>query len=425
LATDQDNFVDVDQLQPGIHVCLDLSWMDHPFTFSSFRIKNQEQIDIIKTMRLGKVRIDPSKSTTEPLQKTETHSTQAEQPLPMDMHLVEEKRARVDVLKQQREAATRVEKQFVAAAGIVKNIGTNLFSQPEKTIKEASSLIQQMTASMISDMDVAIHVMHEKVGTEEMYYHSLNTTVLCLMLGKEMGLSAQDAHILGLGALFHDIGTAELPSTITKKKEPLTKAERSFYQQHCDYGARIGKQVGLPPSVIEIIQSHHEFVDGSGYPRGINAEKNSLNARIVEVVNTYDELCNNNDVSKSLTPYEALSLMFSQQRGKHAADVLNTFIRCMGVYPPGTLAKLSNDMICIVTAVNSSKPLKPVVLVYDPDTPKTEAILLDLEKEAEVSIVKSIRPGVLSQEVLAYLSPRNKLVYYYDSEHRKPEQKGA
>lgn len=411
--------VDIDQLQPGVYVRLDLPWTDHPFTFSSFRIKSYDQIKVLKSLKLGKVRIDPSKSSTLPLSPRPLHAPEpavaVEVPAPADTALMEAKRERVAALQRQREAVNRVEKQFMAAAGTVKNISNNLFAQPQKTIREASGLVQQMVEAMMSDLDVAIHVMHDKIGSEEVYYHSLNTSVLCLMIGKEMGMNAQDVHLLGLGALFHDIGTIDIPSTILRKKQPLSKAEQSFYQQHCEYGAKIGREVGLPAAVIEIIQNHHELLDGSGYPRGDTGGHSSLHARIVEVVNRYDELCNHNDIKQSLTPYEALSQMFAKGRSKHDSAVLNTFIRCMGVYPPGTVAQLSNDLLCIVTAVNAAMPLKPVVLVYDPTVAKTEAIMLDLSREADLSIVRAIRPGELAPDVLAYLSPRNRLVYYFDA----------
>lgn len=407
---DPDYYLDIDQLQIGLHICLDMAWVDHNFRSNNFTIKSGAQLNTLRLMKLGKVRYDPLKSLVDPLPSLKKRIASSANSLINRAPEPEKTNPeRAEHTKLQRESAIRVEKQFLAAANTVKSIGTDIFSQPDRTINEASELIRKLSSSMGADMDVAIHVMHEKAGTEEIYYHALNTVVLCLMVGRNMNMSTHDLHMLGLGALFHDIGTLDLPSSILLKKEALTTPEVSFYQQHCNYGVKIGRQALLPEEVIEIIQNHHEHIDGSGYPNGI-VGGGSENARIVALVSAYDDLCNQNNASKSLTPHAALSMMFSHNRGKYDVEILNKFIRCMGVYPPGTLAMLSNGMTCIVTSVNYNNPLRPIVLVYDAAIPKKEAILFDLEKETVISIANPIEQSALSKEALDYLSPRSRFV---------------
>lgn len=430
-TTEQQHYLAIDQLQIGIHICLDMAWVDHNFTSSNFTIKTTDQIKALKAMKLGLIRFDPLKSTVNPLVIIElpleidgAHTVETIYQVDENNEIdvinviddfnvaqkpIEAKSKRVAHIKLQREAAHRVEKQFSAAASTVKSIDTDIFSQPERTVHEASELIVKLSSSMTADMDMAIHVMNEKAGTEELYYPALNTAVLCLMLGKKMDLSPNDLHTLGLGALFHDIGTLDLPSSILLKKEALTKVEIRFYQQHVNYGVKIGRQALLPERVIEIIQNHHEHINGSGYPNGLLGG-GSLHARIVGLVSAYDDLCNQNDSSKSLTPHEALSTMFRFNRGKYDIEIFNTFIRCMGVYPPGTLALLSDGTTCIVTSVNYNNPLKPIVLVYHPEIAKKEARILDLEQETTVSIASTIEPSSLSKAALEYLSPRSHFV---------------
>lgn len=418
---DNDNLISVDQLQPGIYIHLDLHWMDHPFGFNSFKIKSVDQIRTLRQLKVTTVRYDPDKSDARPLPKphatvSEPPAMASEPPSEEEILAIQAKHERIERLQQQREAIIRVEKEFISAANTVKNISRNIFSRPQETIQDADRLIQHMADSLLSDNDVAIHVMNERIGAEEMYLHSLNVTVLSLMVAREMQLSAEEIRLLGLGALFHDIGKTEIPDKILLKVDPLTKSERDFLQQHCDYGVDIGKKIGLPQAVIEIIHQHHECFDGSGYPRGLKGEQISSLSRIVAIVNQYDNLCNHVNIANSLTPHEALSLMFAQQRAKYAPIPLNIFIRCLGVYPPGTVVKLSNDALAIVTSVNSSRPLKPVVLIHDPEIPKDEAILLDLDKEPDINISKAIRPSQLPRQIFEYLSPRRRVSYYFDSQ---------
>jgi hypothetical protein len=90
-------------------------------------------------------------------------------------------------------------------------------------------------------------------------------------------------------------------------------------------------------------------------------------------------------------------------------------IRCLGVYPPGSIVTLSNEAIGLVMSVNPTKPLRPWVMVYDDAVPKDEAILLNLEQETDIIIAKALRPALLPPAVYAYLSPRQRVTYYFDS----------
>ena len=117
-----------------------------------------------------------------------------------------------------------------------------------------------------------------------------------------------------------------------------------------------------------------------------------------------------------MTPHQALSLMYAQQRARFDTAALTTFVRCMGIYPPGTVVVLSNESIGMVVSVNSTVPLKPTVLIYDPAVPRERAILVELESEPEVSISRALKPEQLPKPVYDYLAPRRRLTYYFDSE---------
>ena len=425
-AQEGEHFISVEQLQPGIFVCLDLGWMEHPFSVSSFKIKSMEQIKTIKGLHLTKVRYDPARSDTRPLPMASKPTPPvADEVAPAAQEedpAIVAKRHLLERLAHQREAIARVERQFINAGNVVRNIARNIFSRPQETVKDAADLVEQMAESMLTDMDVTLHVMGDKMGSEEVYFHSLNVTVLCLMLAREMKLPQDQLNILGMAALFHDIGKTQIPDKITRKLDPLTKPEQTFLQQHCQFGADIAKKAGLPPAVVDIVFQHHELFDGSGYPQKLRGEQISKLASILCIVNTYDNLCNNINIANSLTPHEALSLMFAQQRSKYDSAPLGIFIRCMGVYPPGTVVKLSNDALAMVSMVNLSKPLKPIVMVFDPQVPKEQAIMLDLDKEADLNISKAIRPGLLPRNVYEYLSPRKRVSYYFDAQQKSGAQ---
>ena len=155
--------------------------------------------------------------------------------------------------------------------------------------------------------------------------------------------------------------------------------------------------------------------DGSGFPRKLKGDAINLLGRIVAIANHYDELCNPLNIANALTPHEALANMFAKLRTKFDPRLLQVFVRCLGVYPPGTIVQLSNGVIGMVATINTAKPMKPMLVVYDAQIPKEEAILVDMESEVDVNIAKAIRPAQLSREIYNYLSPRKQVSYYFDA----------
>jgi len=408
-------FITMDQLRIGLYVHLDLKWFEHPFAFNKFKIKDAEQIQAIRSLGLKKVRYDPARSDlAPPASQPEVAAPPAESTV-KELPALAAKRALIEKIKIQRETASRIENAFVDTARTIHSVEKNLIADPEKTVSQASQLVGQIADSILSAPELALHVMGDRVGGEELYFHSLNVTTLSLMMARDLSLPPEVIQYLGMGALFHDIGRREIPNKILMKAEPLTQAERNYYELHCQYGVELGQRLKFPSPVQAVILEHHELFDGSGYPRHLKGEAINLLARIVAVANYYDELCNPLNIADALTPHEALSLMFARLRAKFDAKLLQVFVRCLGVYPPGTVVQLSNGVIGMVATINTAKPMKPMVVVYDAEIPKEEAILVDMEVESEVNITKAIRPAQLPREIYNYLSPRRQVSYYFDA----------
>lgn len=415
--------ITMDQLKVGLYIYLDLKWFDQPFAFGNFRIKNDEQIRIIRTLGLATVRYSPSLSTatpdppaapTPPPAAGDAPAAIDAPPAPMSPALAA-KRAMVERIKLQREATARVEAAFVNTAKAIRDIDKNLYSRPAESVQQATTLVNQIAESILSEPELAIHVMGDKMGGEELYFHSLNVTILAMMMARDMKLPAELVGALGMGAMFHDIGNKEIPERLLTKLDPLTLPERHLVEMHVQYGLDISARLKLAPNVQAIIGQHHELADGSGYPAKLKGEAISVLSRIVVIANYYDELCNPVNIDTALTPHEVLSLMFAKLRNKFDAKILQLFIRCLGVYPPGTIVQLSNGAVGMVTTVNTERPMKPMLMIYDEHVPKAEAILVDMEFELDVNIAKAVRPAQVPRDIYNYLSPRKRVSYYFDA----------
>jgi len=412
--------IPIDQVQIGLYIHLDLKWFQHPFAFSHFKVKTEDQLRTLRGLGIDTVRVDPA------LSDVPVPSAAPEQPAPppqpamsaearAESPVMVAKREMMERIREQRENAARIEQAFVNTARAIRDIDRNLFSQPAETVRVAGKLIGQITDSILSAPELAINLMGDKLGGEEVYVHSLNVTMLSMMIARDIKLPHELANVLGMGALLHDIGTKNIPDKVLNKLDAYNHAEQALVETHCEGGFEIGRKLGLAAPALAIIRDHHEMFDGTGYPRHLQGEATSVLARIVSIANHYDELCNPRNPAESLTPHEALSLMFAKMRSRFDPKLLQVFIRCLGVYPPGTIVQLANGVVGMVVNVNTAKPTRPQVMIYEASVPREEAIVVDLEQQPDLNIVKSIRPSQVPKDIYNYLSPRKRVSYYFDA----------
>ena len=407
------------QLQPGMYVYIDLGWMDHPFPLNRFKIKSEDQVRTLRSLGIQKIRYNPALSDTLPLPVEEEQEVQPAPSKPVVLPEVEammaEKKARKERLTLHRKKVVECERKVANAARLMRGINNDIFSKPGECVESAGRLMDDFVETLMEDSGTILFALNDKLAGEEIYVHSVNVSVLAMLLAKELKFSSVDTKLVGMGSLFHDIGKLDIPSKVTMKTDPLTAAEKSLLQEHTNYGVRIARNAKLDANILAIVAQHHEHIDGSGYPNRLTQERISPLAQLVAIINLYDNLCNPINPAHALTPHEALSTMFKQYKGKLNSTMLQVFIRFMGVYPPGSIVNLSNGSIGMVISVSSKSPLKPAVLIYDPGVPKEEAMILDLDTLPDVTIDRSIRPSLLSPDIFAYLNPRQRATYFFDA----------
>lgn len=419
----KESFASPDHLRVGLYIYVDLPWFRHPFTLNSFKISSEDQIHQLRALKKPRFRYSATLSDSHAggspaMVPIDSEAAAAQSVVTREKVPVEalaESDPRVQQLRDYRQAVTRTEKAFVKAVGVVRRLNKNLHSEPADTLQELGGLVDQMVSVFLERPEVTLQVMGESCGGDEVYHHGLNVSVLCMMLAKGLALTSEDARALGTGAMLHDIGLVDTPDHILRKSlDELTAPERTLRARHVDYGKQNGLRLGLAPETLTIIEQHHELADGTGYPRGLSLQQIAPLARVVSLVNAYDNLCNPVNYAQAMTPHEALAYIFARRKNKYDAHVLQLMIRSLGVYPPGSIVKLSDESIAIVVSVNPHRPLRPWVMLHNAAIPRENAALLNLESEVDINISKSIRPAVLPPGVYAYLSPRKRITYFFD-----------
>ena len=427
MHSNQNNFIDISQLKVGLYVHLDLGWMDHPFTLSNFKVKDDDQIAIIKKTGIKKLRYDPLRSDCPPLpikpspMTSEPVATNSES-LPADaepaIDLAKAKNLRLKELHQQ---INECEKRFINTSNTVKQVTRNILTDSSASIEQATMVVNDMVDAALMEGDIAVHALNGNRSSDAHYLHPLNVTVLALIMAKSIEMSKEDARLLGLAAIFHDIGKAEISDKVLLKKESLTKSEQAHYEQHSEIGARMAQEVGLPVRIAKVILQHHELADGSGYPKHLRGEQTDQLSKIIALVNGYDNLCNPSNIALAKTPYESLAHMYASQRAKYDESLLKRLIKSLGIYPPGSIVQLSTGSYATVISVNPNKPLRPFVMLHDPLTSRSEPQIIDLREEPGVNINACLRPNQLPKDVVEYLNPRKRISYFMDAD-LAPEQ---
>lgn len=405
MSDTQAQFIDVDELCVGMYIYLDLGWIGHPFALNNFKIVSDSQIETIRGLGLKRLRWSPERSDlATPTAAPET-ATVTEPISP-----VVDRRQR---LLAQRESLERCEREFSDATRVFRDIIKLVHSRPEAAREQAEAMVNDLVGKLLSQGESFIRLLSEKAG-EKSSLHTINVTVISLLLGKSIGLDAAAMNLLGLGVLLHDIGKSELPERLRWRDDGFSATERNLFQQHVAHGVALATRMGLGPEVCAIIAQHHEYVDGTGFPRQLSGEALTPASRILGLVNHYDNLCNPANPVAAITPHKALSLMFAQSRQKFDAAILGVFIRMMGVYPPGSMVLLTDDRYALVVSVNSSRPLKPRVLIHDPRVPRDNALVVDLEDQPDLGIRQSLKPVQLPRAVFDYLSPGQRMCYFFE-----------
>jgi HD-GYP domain-containing protein (c-di-GMP phosphodiesterase class II) len=281
--------------------------------------------------------------------------------------------------------------------------------------------ISSSAAQSVANGEALLLLLGDKVGDKEAHgpqHHALNCMTLSMLVGKALGLPPAAVGEIALGALAHDVGSTMIPRHILRAKK-RNSAEQNLYREHCKLGVDLALISGaFSKAAISAIQDHHEAIDGSGFPSGKKGDAIGMAARIVAVANCYDRLCSPESPETSpMLPANALKVMWRDEQARLDPVILAALIRLLGVYPPGTIVTLNDGSLGLVVSPGK-KSLYPKVLIYDPDVPKDEAPIVELEEGGERKIEEAHRPEDIPSDVLNWISPRERITYYFTADQK-------
>ncbi|HLE93685.1 MAG TPA: HD-GYP domain-containing protein, partial [Sulfuricaulis sp.] len=211
--------------------------------------------------------------------------------------------------------------------------------------------------------------------------HSIRSCILGIAIGRHLVYTKEELIDLGVGLMLHDLGMMRIPKHILDKPAGLEEKEFEEMKRHVGWSVvLVNKNGGLPPLAMQVVQQHHERRDGAGYPARLEGDKISQAGFIGSIVDVYDAVTSDRSYSGGISAEDTLKRMYEWREKDFHPQLVEEFIRCMGIFPIGSLVELSTGSIGVVISINRARRLKPkVALVLTADkTPYSHKITVDL-----------------------------------------------
>ncbi|OEZ63487.1 cyclic di-GMP phosphodiesterase response regulator RpfG [Janthinobacterium sp. HH103] len=360
------------ELMLGMYVeRLGRSWLDTPFWTRSFLLESPADLERIRSARLCEVWIDTTRGqapqVAPPAVPSAAPPAAAGAPAAAPATVPASKTvADPGPPRSREEELARARRQIERSRQAVQTMFDEVRMGKALSAAQAYELVDDIAASMQRGGDVLLGLARLKSADNYTYMHSVAVCALMTALARELGLAPEQVRSAGLAGLLHDIGKMAVPSAILNKPGSLSEAEFSSVRAHPAAGHRMLQEVGeIDPVALDVCLHHHEKLDGSGYPKGLRGEEISLFARMGAICDVYDAITSNRPYKQGWCPADSLRRMAGWRGGHLDAQLFAAFVKCLGIYPLGTLVRLQSERLAVVVGQSPGKPLtQPTVRVF-------------------------------------------------------------
>lgn len=378
-------------LQAGMFVSdLDRPWLETPFPMQGLLIENDEQIATLQQYCQA-VTVDRSRSLGEAYARRDNGQDdrrraaslpvfrQATDARPNDFagicrqlrHQPRLRRYRYALDINAQDQQSRLEPELLYSAPIIDDVKNSLKKIREAiasaetiSLNEVGNQVAAMAQGVERNPDAMIWLARLRSADEYSYDHALDVSIHLMVFGRFLGLPAKTIEQIGIAGLLQDIGKIDIPIEVLSKADNLSEAEYQLIQSHV--AASLEMLLGraqFPTSVLEIIASHHERSDGSGYPRRLKGERICFHGELSGLVDTYCAMTRTRAYGAAVSSQKALEALIQMRGTKFREAVVDQFIQCLGLYPVGSLVELNTGEVGVVIQQNQVRRLKPRLLI--------------------------------------------------------------
>ncbi|MDD2712277.1 MAG: HD-GYP domain-containing protein [Simplicispira sp.] len=371
--------ISVQHLTLGMHIhefCG--SWMEHPFWRTQFTLSDPKDIASIRASAIREVWIDVSIGLDIAPGVASTSRQEVEERIDTDFSHLEDLpplqvTAPMPLMPEPRsQAPTSMQKELKTASTICqrsKQAVVAMFQEARmgRAVDAAStqSLVQNISDSISRHPNALISLARLKVADDYSYMHSVAVCALMVALARQIGLNDAQVHTAGLAGLLHDLGKAAIPLSVLNKPGKLTDEEFAVVRNHPVQGHQmLQRAANLESAVLDACLHHHEKMDGSGYPDKLPGTQISLIAKMTAICDVYDAITSDRPYKSGWDPSESLRRMAEWTNDHFDRQLFHAFVKSIGIYPVGSLVRLSCGRVGVVIEQGQGLLTTPRVKVF-------------------------------------------------------------
>ncbi|MEP3420963.1 MAG: HD-GYP domain-containing protein [Erythrobacter sp.] len=359
------------------------SWFDHPFWRGQFLLDNANDVDRVKNANLPFVIIDIDKGIGPLDDKDGGHTDNAIVGIDDNSHdrWTDYNDFQSGWRRSSRPTPPRTDHQSREAARLLhrsKDTMRNVFDDARLGCAIHAPIITGVVEDVIDaitlESRVFLTVARLKNKDDYTYLHSVAVCALMVSVGRYLNLDKSFIRDLGMAGLLHDVGKMAVPDAILNKQGALSDDEFKVVRKHPEKGHQLLlESAGICDAALDVCRHHHERMDGTGYPDGLNDETLSFAARLGAICDIYDALTSNRAYKRAWTPHKAITEM-SKWNGHLDRRILASFVQAIAMYPTGLLVTLSSNRLAILLGNDTGRE-KPFAIAFtDPEHVELNAL---------------------------------------------------
>lgn len=412
------------ELKLGMYVSkLDRPWLETPFLFQGFYITSREDIEQLQR-HCEYVYVDMNKRQPEdrPMRRSGAGNRAAfthwrnrllsmVRSSALGSHLDTPAPAYRDSASV-KEEASEARATHKRARDIIGQMSSGLRTGGKLDVEVVRGVVTPMVDSVLRNNDALAWLTRMKDKDDYIYNHSIATSVYCIVLGRHLGLARNELEVVGLGGILLDIGKTRVNAELLANPRPLSEEEHIEMRKHIEFGVEILEATAsMDPRVIEMVRTHHERYNGTGYPHRMKGSDIPLFGQIGGICDSFDAMTTERVYAPAKSCYDAMRELNSLAGVDFKAELVEQFIQAVGMFPTGTLVELSTGEVGVIIAQNRVRRLRPtVMLILDKNKlPLQEFVTVDLREQTtdkegvnSLWISRGLEPGAYGVDPAEY-----------------------